>query len=118
MIERSEEAALSIHSQIPRCPDGWRADIAGEHGIFSGKLVHDFCDVLRMNRRFAGLSDGQSIQVGAGGFVVLDTRIEVRAIRLVRQERRQRAQRLLYVADKADIDGCSTSNLISSQINL
>ena len=62
-MNEPSKTALAIHMQISRGPNRGRSHVAGEDRILRSKFVHDFRDVLRMDRRFAGLSDGQFVEV-------------------------------------------------------
>jgi hypothetical protein len=69
--ERAEQSALAIHVEIARGPDGWRTHVAGEDGIFSGKLIQHSGDVLGMDWFLSGFASSQIVQAFAGLAIVL-----------------------------------------------
>ena len=60
MVEGAEQAALAVHLQIARGPDGRRTHVTGKNGVLVGKVADALRQILRMKRFVAGL--GQIVE--------------------------------------------------------
>src|SRR5579862_2585100 len=97
VVKGAEQPALAVHGEIARGPDGRCAYIAGEDGVFCGKFVQNFCDVLWMNGRAARLADGEVVEALARVLVMIEAYVEIGAVGLVVKKRRQCRERVFYV---------------------
>ena len=62
VAERAEQAPLTVHRQVARRPQRRQPDVAGEDGVGRRELVDDAREVLRVNRRCAGLARRQLVE--------------------------------------------------------
>ena len=98
MVERTDEPALSVHSQIARRPNGWRADIGREDGILVGKRAYDARHMLSMDALVARFWDCEIMEVSTGRNVVRFGTLQELTLLLTPQPRKNRRDRRLHVA--------------------
>src|SRR5260370_3750498 len=118
MDEGTQQAALAVHVQIARSPDGGRAYIASKDCIVRSKLINNFSYELRVYRRAARLARCQLIQPFASLFVVLKASVKISAVGLLVQHRSERIQSVLHVAYQSKVDRSTPPDLLATQVNL
>ena len=80
MVEGAEQAALAVHGQVARRPNGWSADIARKDSVFGGQLVENSDHILRMNRLFARSTGRKFIEALPGFLVVFERSLQMLAV--------------------------------------
>ena len=116
MVERSEQAALTVHLQIARGPDGRRTHVTGKDGIVVGIVADALRQILRMNCFFAGLR--QVIKPLARVAIVFQRFIEELTVGFLLKMRHQRAEGRFNIADQRHIHFTVGANTAGIDINL
>ena len=98
-----DQAPLAVHFKIASRPCGGSTDIAEEYGVFCGEVADAGGQVLWVDWSFAWLSDCTVVEFLADVLEMLYRVFKVSAL-VPGQERCKSLQRMLHVADKADVD--------------
>lgn len=99
MVERTNQASLSIHFQIPGGPGDRRADVTGEDGVFVRELADDTAYVLRVDDLAVGTALRQRVEVSPRPVIVSQSFVEMGRVLFLLNPREQRSH---GVADRTD----------------
>ena len=91
MVERAQQATFAVHLEIACRPDGRGADIAGENGVFIGKMADLLCQILRVDCLIAGFR--QIVEPFSRVAIMFERLIEEMAIGFLFQQRQECFQR-------------------------
>ena len=118
VVERADQAPLTIHAKVARCPHGGRAHVGREDGIGVGQLAHQPGEVLRMDEPVARAGVGQLIQFGAGVRVMGLGALDEAAIGAPLKPWQQCANGRLHIAHQAHIDRRALAYRFGADVDL
>src|SRR5581483_9003261 len=118
MYQRADHPAATIHFQITRRPDRGRANVEGEDGIITRRLADDSREILRMDRLAARRALGERVESIPRLLVMGDRAIEMPAVGLGLEQRQQRLNGEIDVADQAEVDLAAPAEIVRPDSDL